>query len=591
MPKLICNPGRRDEAVFDLREGSMLIGRAVECDIFVPHDSLSRRHARLECQDGRVVVSDLKSKNGMWFEGVRVDRHELKVGENLRLGDVVFSLSASPLVTVPVVRVDDATGSMAGDPAVQPTVVIDLRSTSAADLWRDARSQGSGGEGQAAALRLETLLQVNQALGSLDAIEVILQRVLDLVFQILDLDRAAILLVDPKTGRLEPRIVKPESSGDAPARFYSEGIVSYVFQNSAAALFCDAADDPRVDASQSIRHQSIRASMCVPLRVKAETIGVLYVDNLSLPNRFTQGDLDLLAAFGGQAAIAIENANLYRRIQEETIARMELVMNAKLASLNAMVGGIAHEIKNPLNFINNFAELSTGLVRELVTDLEPQRHRLDPQALAAFDESLGMLGDNVLKIHAYGIKATQVIDSMLHHARGGSGVREESDVNALVAEAVAVATRPPSRYADLGIEVDAHYDRALLSLELVRSDVSRVLANLLENACYALRQKKRMAGASFRPVLTLRTRDAGGHIDVSVRDNGTGIPAGIADKIYNPFFTTKPPGEGTGLGLSLSHEIVVQGHQGRMTMTSEPGEFTEFVISFPKRTSSSWTGA
>jgi signal transduction histidine kinase len=601
MPRLTCNPGQPDEAVFEISASPVVIGRAPGCKVRVVHKSLSRRHAQIEIAGGRITISDLQSKNGTFVNGVRVERREIHPGDTVRVGDValVFSFEDAPsrdsnLPARPAERRSQAAATRASEPEVQPTLFKDIARVSFGQFLRtawasEAPDAASSATGRRAQERLQSLFKVSQFLASHHEIDALLRKILDLVFQILPVDRGAILLLDPKTGQLEPRVVKPESaigdetSSDGGGPVYSRQIVEYVQTRSVAALFRDAAADPRIDPTQSVFHQSIRSSICVPLRPKDDTIGVLYVDNVSLPDCFSEEDLDFLTSFANQAAIAIENATLYERIEEETMSRMQLVMDAKLASLGSVVAGIAHEIKNPLNFITNFAKLTEDLSQELEGNLREQRERLDPETLADVDDVLGMMRGNAAKIHEHGQKATNIINAMLRHARGGSGVREACDLNAILAESVRLACYSGLGTDDLGAEIDAEYDASIGPVEVVGANLSRVFVNVIQNACDAMRQKRRALGASYAPALTLRTADRGDRVEVRIRDNGTGIPQDLIDKIWNPFFTTKPPGEGTGLGLSLSHDIVVQGHQGKMGVTTAPGEFTEFLITLPKR--------
>jgi two-component system NtrC family sensor kinase len=467
---------------------------------------------------------------------------------------------------------------------VVATFVQDLTSASLDDLLREARNLEERDAARRAEDRLRILLEASRLLASPRDIDVLLDEILDLVMQILRVDRAAIFLVDAATGRLEPRTVRSALSTSAAGSPYSQHIVDYVFGHRVAAVFSDAVTDPRLDAARSVIHQSIRASMCVPLQPKDATIGVLYVDNLSAPDLFTEHDLDFLTAFANQAAVAIENSTLYRRIEEETVSRMQLIMDAKLASLSSVVAGIAHEIKNPLNFINNFAALSARLTEELTSSLRSSRSRLDPGPLAEIDEALELLRGNVTKINEHGRRATNIINDMLRHARGGGRAREEGDINAIVAESLKLAyPGAPRGGAGIEVDIDAAYDSSIEPMEMIRADLCRVFVNVIENACDAMEKKKRALGALYSPALTLRTDGRGDHVEIRIRDNGTGIPPEIADKIYNPFFTTKPPGEGTGLGLSLSHDIIVQGHQGKIQANSVPGEFAEFVITLPRR--------
>jgi two-component system, NtrC family, sensor kinase len=359
--------------------------------------------------------------------------------------------------------------------------------------------------------------------------------------------------------------------------------VDYVRESSLAALFSDAALDPRLGAARSVVHQSIKSSMCAPLKPRDEVIGVLYVDNLSIPARFSEEDLEFLVAFANQAAVAIDSSMLQRRLEEAAVAQVRLSMEARLAVLDAVVAGIVQEVKAPLNFIDNFAQLSLELTADLGEQLDAERSRLSPGAAVEIHESLAFLRENAAKIDAYARRANQVLGSVLAQVKGRSGRREEASLNALLAESVGVAQKRV-RHEDPSFElaIDGEYDPAIRPVEMVTADLGRAFINVVDNACYAMRKKKRDLGERYAPRLTVRTARLGERAEVRIRDNGTGIAKEIADKIYSPFFTTKPPGEGAGLGLSIAYDTVVQRHDGEMRMETEPGEYTEIIILLPE---------
>ncbi|MDI1449273.1 ATP-binding protein [Polyangium sp. 6x1] len=573
MPTLVYNPGEPDERCFPIGEASVTIGRAEDQGIYIPHKSLSRSHARIEPSEGRFVVVDLESKNGTLVNGVRVKRKEIRHGDTLTLGDLdlLFRNEDTRDSENPVSRTHDT----------QPQATRALLRSPIARLVGDPDLAGSQDPGTRAHGRLRILMEVAKLLPVSDDVDSLLQKTLDLVFQILDVDRGVILLIDEQTGELTPRVVKPAQPAHGDLPIYSENIVEYVLRKSVAALFADAVSDARLGSARSVVVQSIRASMCVPLKPRDDVIGVLYVDNLRAAHRFSEDDLDFLVAFASQVAVAIENARLYRRVELETVARMQLIMEAKLASLGAMVSGIAHELRNPLHFMMNFAEVSTGLTADLTEALRAQGPRLPADARADLDEMLVDLGENTRRINEHGRRASTIIQNMTQHARRTAGVREAADLNTVLAESVHLARKGPHG-AGLEVTVVADYDPAIGPVEMVTHDMGRVFLNVIENAIDAMREKKRDQGPGYVPELRVRTIGRGGQVEVRIRDNGTGISKRIEERIFEPFFTTKPSGQGTGLGLSLSHEIVVLGHQGSMRVETIPGEFAEFVITLPK---------
>jgi two-component system, NtrC family, sensor kinase len=270
-------------------------------------------------------------------------------------------------------------------------------------------------------------------------------------------------------------------------------------------------------------------------------------------------------------------------------AQASLLHAQKMAALGQLTAGVAHEIKNPLNFVNNFAGLSVELLDELKEAAAQVMGMLDADKRAEIVETIAMLAANLEKIAEHGRRADGIVRSMLQHSRGGSGDWQLADLNGLVEESLNLAYHG-ARAQDqkFNITMEREFDPAMKPIELVPQEIARVLLNLFGNGFYAA--NKRASGhtdCSFRPVLRVATRDTGDSVEIRVRDNGIGIPSEIRDKLFQPFFTTKPPGEGTGLGLSISYEIVAQQHGGTITVDSEQGVFTEFTVRLPRRVQAS----
>jgi PAS domain S-box-containing protein len=260
-------------------------------------------------------------------------------------------------------------------------------------------------------------------------------------------------------------------------------------------------------------------------------------------------------------------------------AQQQLLVQQKMASLGQLTAGIAHEIKNPLNFVNNFAGLSVELLDELKETAAPGFATLDEVTRADINETVEMLTGNLEKIAEHGKRADGIVRSMLEHSRGASGERRAVDLNALVDEALNLAFHGArAQNQAFNITMEREFDRNLPLTEVVPQDMTRVFLNLIGNGFYAATKRKQQGETSFRPMLKVSTRDLGDAVEVRVRDNGVGIPPEHRDKLFQPFFTTKPTGEGTGLGLSISYDIVTQEHGGTIEVESEPGVFTEFII-------------
>src|SRR6516162_5964366 len=281
-------------------------------------------------------------------------------------------------------------------------------------------------------------------------------------------------------------------------------------------------------------------------------------------------------------------------LRELQAAQASLLHAQKMAALGQLTAGIAHEIKNPLNFVNNFAGLSVELLDELKEATAPAVASLGDDTRAELDEIVGMLTSNLEKIAEHGRRADGIVQSMLAHSRGGSGDWQSTDINALVEEALNLAYHGArAQDQSFNITMERHLDRQLAPIEVVPQDITRVLLNLISNGFYAAAKQNREGEGTFRPALTVTTCDLGDAVEVRVRDNGAGIPHEYRDRLFQPFFTTKPTGEGTGLGLSISYDIVTQQHGGAITVDSEAGAFTEFTIRLPRRhhTTAAGTGS
>ncbi len=265
-------------------------------------------------------------------------------------------------------------------------------------------------------------------------------------------------------------------------------------------------------------------------------------------------------------------------------AQANLIQAEKMASLGQLTAGIAHEIKNPLNFVNNFAELSVDLLGELRDAVAPAQAALTEDQRAELEDVTALLTSNLRKINEHGKRADGIVKAMLEHSRGTSGERRTVDINALVEEALNLAfhgARAQDQDFNIGLERD--YGADIEPIKLNPQDITRVVLNLISNGFYAATKRAHGAvDAGFAPTLKVATRQAGDAVEIRVRDNGTGIPPDIRDKLFQPFFTTKPTGEGTGLGLSITYDIVTKAHGGSITVDSEVDEFTEFVVTLPR---------
>jgi len=271
-------------------------------------------------------------------------------------------------------------------------------------------------------------------------------------------------------------------------------------------------------------------------------------------------------------------------LKELRETQQQLIVQEKMASLGQLTAGIAHELKNPLNFVNNFAELSGELLDELLELLEPLNDHLEGETRTDVDELVDSLQSNLRKIADHGRRADNIVKSMLAHSRGGGGEWQTTDLNALVEEALALsyhAVRAQDR--SFNATLDRRFDGAVGEVKLVPQDISRVLVNLFTNSFYAVRKKQLTCGnPAYEPALIVATEARELDVSIRIRDNGIGMTTAVIEKLFTPFFTTKPTGEGTGLGLSLSYDIVVHQHRGRFDVSSIENEHAEFTITLPR---------
>ena len=262
-------------------------------------------------------------------------------------------------------------------------------------------------------------------------------------------------------------------------------------------------------------------------------------------------------------------------------AQQQLIVQGKLASLGQLTAGIAHEIKNPLNFVNNFSAVSAELTDELNDLLKSAA--LGEKMRGEVEELTAMLKDNLEKVVQHGKRADSIVKNMLQHSREGSGEHRPADINAIVDESLNLAYHGArAEKAEFAITLERNFDPAVGLAEVYPQEITRVLLNLISNGFYATTKRSMEISDGFNPTLSAATRCLGDTVEIRIRDNGAGIPTEIKEKIFNPFFTTKPTGEGTGLGLSMSHDIIVKQHGGSIDVDTEPGKFTEFKIILPR---------
>ena len=369
-------------------------------------------------------------------------------------------------------------------------------------------------------------------------------------------------------------------------------VVGRVLLEGKSVHIPDVLTDPEYTLRETARLAGYRTSLGVPLLREGNSIGLLVLQRATV-RPFIDKEIELAETFADQAVIAIENVRLFDEVQASTrdlakslddlrTTQDRLVQTQKLALLGQLTAGIAHEIKNPLNFVNNFSGISAELIGELQDTLKGMP--LDDKARTEINELTDTLKNNFDKVVHHGRRADAIVKNMLQHSREGSGEHRVVDINALVEESLNLAwhgARAEKQGFDIALE--RSFDPSAGEADIFPQDIRRALLNVISNGFYAATQRKaEMSGGEYAPTLVASTKSLGDRVEIRIRDNGTGIPPNVKEKMFNPFFTTKPTGEGTGLGLSISHDIIVKQHGGSIEVDTQPGEFSEIRVILPR---------
>ena len=315
----------------------------------------------------------------------------------------------------------------------------------------------------------------------------------------------------------------------------------------------------------------------VPMLVKERVIGLITVQSYE-KNAYDQYHLDILKTLASYTSAALYNAQsfetLQNTLQELTITQQQLIQSEKMASLGELTAGIAHEIQNPLNFVNNFSEVNTELIDDMKVEID--KGNLGEAKAIAND-----IKENEQKINHHGKRADAIVKGMLQHSRASSDKKEPTDIIALADEYLRLSYHGlRAKDKSFNATMQTHFDDEIGMVDIVSQDIGRVLLNLFTNAFYSVAEKKKQQMEGYQPTVTVTTKKINGVISISVKDNGLGIPQKVIDKIYQPFFTTKPAGQGTGLGLSMSYDII-KAHGGEVKLETKEGEYAEFIITLP----------
>ena len=379
-------------------------------------------------------------------------------------------------------------------------------------------------------------------------------------------------------------------------------IINYCWRSKESVVVNDALNEERFSSDPYIQENKSFSIMCLPITAQGKMNGLLYLENSLLKGVFNKNRIDLLQMLSGQIGISIENAILYESLEDKVLERTkeiekayselkatqaQLIQAEKMASLGELTAGIAHEIQNPLNFVNNFAEVNTELIEEMKTELKAGNQE---DAIAIAND----IAENEKKIMQHGKRADAIVKGMLQHSRSSSGQKEPTNINALADEYCRLAYHGlQAKDKSFNATMKTEFDQSIGDINIIPQDIGRVILNLITNAFYAVNEKKQqftkdlsgfgtLTGLNgYEPTVSVSTKKMGDKVLISVKDNGNGIPQKVLDKIFQPFFTTKPSGLGTGLGLSMSYEIVTKVHGGELKVDTKEGKGAEFTIILP----------
>jgi len=428
------------------------------------------------------------------------------------------------------------------------------------------------------ATELQTVNNISRALVSQLEFDTLINLIGEQMRETFKADIVYLALYDRHTNMLHfPYIYGEESE----SRVFGNGITEKIILKREPLLINHDMEEAYDKIQADLKGVLVKSYLGVPIMAGKDAIGVISVQSTEEINRFNEYDQRLLSTIAANVGVAMQNAEAYQNLQEALSelksAQEQLVQQEKLASLGQLTAGIAHEIKNPLNFVNNFSDVSIELVQEI-------RDEMKKLEASDINEEVGFILDdveaNLKKILEHGKRADGIVKSMLLHSRGKSGERIPTDLNKLIDEYVKLAYHG-MRAVDKSFNIDIRtdFDKSIGVMDLVAQDLSRAFLNIINNAMYAAHEYAKEI-KSREPFIQIMTRSNGSGVNIHIRDNGPGIPEKIREKIFEPFFTTKPTGDGTGLGLSMTYDIINL-HKGTLNIETKPGEFTEFIITLP----------
>lgn len=366
-------------------------------------------------------------------------------------------------------------------------------------------------------------------------------------------------------------------------------IINAVIHTKAPLVIDDAIHNEKFKTEEYIIQSGSRSILCFPLMNLGIMKGLLFLENSLAKGVFTQERLDIINLLSAQMAIAIDNALFYAKLEQKVEERTrelkdaqnKLIEKEKMAFLGMLTTGIGHEMKNPLNFIVNFSKFSSDLTQDLIELLAPSPDKKILEFPTLLD-SLHLIKENTESIYQQGQKADTIINRMIEHSTTARQQFNQTNINYLLEQSLSVLDRrKQDLYPNVNAVIEKEFDLAMPLLKIADADIQKVFLNIFDNALYSLAKKKSISPADFIPTITITTLNKDSHCEIHIRDNGMGIEPMDQEKIFTPFFTTRPTGQGVGLGLSLCHNIIVKEHGGALKFTTQPKQFAEFTIDLP----------
>lgn len=582
----------------------LVIGRSRGCDLVLNDEAISRRHARLFYKAGEWYVEDLQSRNGTLVNDVLITEPIILDAHTQ------VNLSGN---TLHITEYEDGTAIRAGETSIIGSGTL-LRS--ATDILSSTQKVVPETDDQAMRVytsRLTLLNEVHNALSKPLTSETLLDMILERVFEALEPEEACIFL--KREERLEVAAHRSvpglESKG-----IHSATLIKEVSERGHAAIVADVATDERFSASTSMVNAGIRSLLAAPLIDAEGSMGMIVLASRIAVRSFSEEDMALLVSLASLATLRIRNitlmeenaralrdANLMleRKVAERTAAleqtndelrtkneailrrQNQLVLQEKMASVGTMAAGVAHFIKNPLNFVKNLSEVSGEMVEELTEILDTVGDGMDAEKKQSMYDILSDLKANAEIVHSHGNRADQIIVNLMEYAREPAKAdRRLTDINALVEKytQLAFSGRMPE-LEECPIDLSHRHQDGMESVTVFAGELSRTLIGILNNAVDAILEKYRSGVADYRGKIETSTQYHGSHVEISITDNGIGINEKQKQHIFTPFFTTKHDESHIGLGLSIGYDTVTQRHNGSLSVKSEEGNGARFSILLP----------